>query len=734
MRRPGWRHRGAPLLALALAAALSVGVAAVVLHQGSDPGPARPPHQAVLGAATAATVDRCDDALVLTVDGGGERARSPQQPGRTVDVFLRAVRRHAAASGRTVQHVGVALRTEPPRALVGDRPRTDKAKAAVTPRRVRIWRKPVAAGVDRALAALSRAALDCPDQQVLLVGYAHGASVVHRVLGALRGRPDVLPRVAGAALVSDPDRQARSVAAPVGAPAAGPGRRGVFGVLGTIADVPGATPTFEVVNVCTARDLVCDPANNPVREALRLARSYRTGPGAGLVRSAARTVWRRALLRPVPRPEIQVVTAAVDQPLTLQLGVHVLPEAATGVEWTDAQQLPPGFSLTPDGLLTGTPASYGTWNITYVVRGTTPLTTGARGVVVLTVAAESAGVSAGGQTSCETRTDGSAWCWGRNSYGQLGDGTTSTSTQPRKVAGGSVWAALSTSGSTTCGVRRDGTLWCWGLNNFGQLGIGRGKPRSTPVQVGASPAWTSVSTSWFHTCATRRNGTLWCWGSNLRGQLGDGTFEHRGAPTRVGTDRDWVSVSTGGYYTCGTRTDASAWCWGQNAFGQLANANASPQPRPVRVPGQQAWAQLSAGWAHTCGVTVEGAGWCWGLNRRGQLGDGSVALRRAPVAVSGDRIWTTLSVGDATSCGVDNTGAAWCWGSNSYTQLGDGGKVHRKVPVLVSSERPWLSVDAGWFHECGTGVGGGIACWGNNELGQVGNGSHSDQPVPEEVR
>ena len=712
-------------MALALAAALSAGVVAVVLHQGSDPGPTRPPRQAVLGAATAATVDRCDDALLLTVDGAD---------GRTVDGFVRAVRRHAAASGRTVQHVGIDLAAAPARALVGNRPRVDKARSAVTVRLARIWRKPVGNGVDRALAALTQAALDCPDQQVLLAGHAQGASVVHRVLVALGNRPDVLPRVAGAALVSDPDRRARSVARPVGAPAAGPRRSGVFALLGAVADVPAATPTLSVVSVCTAHDLVCDPVDNTIKEALRLARSYHTGPGAGLVRAAAATIWRRALLRPVPRPEIEVVSAEVGQPVTLQLAVDVLPEAAPGVEWADVQQLPPGFTLTPDGLLTGTPTSYGTWNITYVVRGTTPATTGASGVVVLTVAPDSAGVSAGGQTSCETRTDGTAWCWGRNNFGQLGDGSSTASSTPRQVAGAPGWSAISTGGSTTCGTRLDGTLWCWGLDNFGQLGVGRGAPRSTPIQVGTSTAWTSVSTSWFHTCATRANGTLWCWGSNLRGQLGNGTFDHRGVPTRVGTDSDWASVTTGGYYTCGVRTDATAWCWGQNAFGQLANTNESPQPRPVRVPGTQAWAELSAGWAHTCGVTVEGSAWCWGLNRRGQLGDGSKALRRTPVPVRGDRIWTTLSVGDATTCGVDNTGAAWCWGSNSYAQLGDGGNAHQTVPVLVSSEQPWLSVDAGWFHECGTADGGVTACWGNNELGQVGNGSRNDQPVPEEVR
>lgn len=719
---------------LVLATLASVAVVAVVLDSGSGPGPERPPARAVLGAATAATVDACDDALLLSVDGGGERPGT-QGAGPTVDVVRRAIASYSTRDDRSVRLVALGLASEPPRSLVGTRLRVDRAVAALTPQQVRRWRAPVAAGAQRALATLDRAALDCPDQQVLLVGYAQGASVVHRVLGVLRERADGLVRVTGAVLVSDPDRRARSVGVRMGDPAAGAARKGVFPrFLDPVADVPPASPTYATINVCTAGDLVCDPGRNSLRQALATARSYHLGPGARVVRSAAQALWRTTLLRPVPLPGVQVVSADVDVPVSLQLAVGVLPEAADGVEWAEPLNLPPGMTLSPTGLLTGTPTSSGTWNVTYVVRGTTPATAATPGVVVLTVASESAGVSAGGQASCETRSDGSAWCWGRNNFGQLGDGTTRPKTVPTEVAGSQGWAALSTSGATTCGTKTAGTLWCWGLDNVGQLGIGRGAPRTTPVQVGTSAAWTSVSTSWFHTCATRANGSLWCWGSNLRGQLGTGGFTNVGSPTRVGSDSDWVSVTTGGFSTCGVRRDASAWCWGQNVFGQLGNPADAPQPQPVRVPGVQRWALLSAGWGHTCGLTVEGAAWCWGLNNAGQLGDGTTTLRRAPVAILGDRIWTTLSVGDASSCGVDNTGTGWCWGSNSYAQLGNGGRRPSTTPTLVSSDAPWLSLDAGWFHVCGAQDGSTTACWGNNELGQVGDGSVQDRPLPKEAR
>lgn len=722
-------------MVLALAAALSVALVAAVLHQGADPTPSGPPNRVVLGAATAATVDRCDDTLLLTVDGGGEQAAGNGRPGRTVEVFRRAIMTYAATAGRSVNSVGIELDAAAPRALVGTSPGTTQVKKSLTAQRVRLWRKPVATGVQRAVSALDQATLECPSQQVLLAGYAQGAAVVHRVLVRLQVRPEGLVRIAGVALVSDPDRRSRSTAALLGAPVAGSASSGLFPrFLEAVADVPPPSPTYSVFSVCTAGDLVCDPRNNRVKDALRLARSYHSGSGARQVRAAAAATWRTVRQWPVPRPDIQVVSSELGQPVSLQLSVDVLPGVAAGVVWSDAQQLPPGMTLSAGGLLSGVPTGYGTWNITYLVANTAPVTTAVPGVVVLTVAAESTGVSAGGQSTCEVRTDTTTWCWGRNNFGQLGNGSVQPSVVPVEVAGTAGWSSVSTSGSTTCGTKTTGTLWCWGLNNFGQLGIGRGKSRSTPVQVGTSTAWTSVSTSWFHTCATRANGTLWCWGSNLRGQLGNGGFENNGSPSRVGQDSDWASVSTGGFSTCAVRQDGGAWCWGQNVFGQNANANESPQPRPTLVPGGLTWAEVSAGWAHTCGVTLDGAAWCWGLNNRGQLGDGTRTLRRAPVPVSGARIWTTLSVGDATSCGVDNTGAAWCWGSNNYAQLGDGSRTHRSVPVLVRSERPWLSIDAGWFHECGAQDDGMTACWGNNELGQIGNGSRQDQPAPEEVR
>ena len=728
------RRGGRALGVLATAVATSALVVAF-LHANGTPVLHSPPDRAALGAARAAVADGCADVLLVGVDGGGETPATGATFGRTVEVFRTAFQRRAVAGDRSLDVRRIAFTGAPPARLVAH-PHARDARRALSAPRARAWREPVPGGVTRTLATIDEAAVACPGQQVVLAGFAQGASVVHRALLGLQDRADGLSRVAGAVLVSDPDRRSRSVATHrLGDPAAARRTSGVFPeLLAPVGDVPAGTQTFAVWNVCTRGDLVCDPGPNSLRSALETTRSYRFGAGAAAVRSAAAGLWATTTLWPLPRPELQVATARTGQSFSLQLGVTVAPAAAPGVVWTGPGELPPGLTLDGSGLLSGTPTEAGTWNLSYTVRGTRPPTTEATGVVVLTVQATASSVSAGGQVSCETRTDGTAWCWGRNNFGQLGDGSRSPRSTPVRVGADSDWESISTSGSTTCGVRSGGTLWCWGLDNFGQLGVGRGAPRLVPVRVGTGANWATVSASWFHTCGTRVNGSLWCWGQNRLGQLGDGTTTVRAYPTRVGTGRDWASVTAGGFHTCGTRADGTAWCWGQNAFGQLGTRDVSPHSSPVRVGTLATWVQLSAGWAHTCGVTAEGAASCWGLNNGGQLGDGSRSLRLGPVPVSGDRIWTSISTGDASTCGLDNTGSAYCWGSNRYGQLGDGSSETRMVPTLVSSEHPWLSVDAGWFHACGDLGTGDTSCWGNNEAGQVGNGTQVDQPVPEEVR
>ena len=138
-------------------------------------------------------------------------------------------------------------------------------------------------------------------------------------------------------------------------------------------------------------------------------------------------------------------------------------------------------------------------------------------------------VACGQHHSCARKADGTVWCWGRGSSGQIGTGTTATNnpTPVQLIAFGANGTQLAAWGDFTCARKGDGTLWCWGSNSSGQLGTGvSGGQQNLPVQATtAGSNVTSVVTGLEFTCVRRIDDTLWCWGVNTAGQLGDGTTD-----------------------------------------------------------------------------------------------------------------------------------------------------------------------------------------------------------------
>jgi alpha-tubulin suppressor-like RCC1 family protein/endonuclease/exonuclease/phosphatase family metal-dependent hydrolase len=670
---------------------------------------------------TSSTAHVCADALVLGVNGNGERPVKGRSYGRTVDTVVRRVVAKAKRSGRRVVTGDVPLQTSRPTAVLRTHHKAGSPTRAVLARhRVRVWRHPVHAGVKTALAQLDKATARCPERPVLFVGYAQGAAVVHRVLARV-GAASRLSGLVGGVLISDPDRVGRSVAHPVlGSPAAPRHQAGLFPhVLSAQPDVPRSRGSFAVWPVCTAGDLVCDPTRVPLHTALARAAGYARSDA---LRVVSRAAWHQLALWPVPTPRQQVVTGMVGDPIRLQL--RVARGTRGSITWTGASGLPSGLSLSATGLLSGTPTRSGTWTVSYRTSNTSPVTTGHTGSLVVRITPESASLSAGGQTTCLTRSDGTARCWGRNDYGQVGDGTTTLRDRPADVKGKG-WASISTSGASTCGVKQNGTLWCWGLDDYGQLGIGPRSPVLKPRRIGASTKWASVSTAWTHSCAVKVSGTLWCWGQNLWGQLGIGkTSRQHAAPHRVGSASNWTSVSAAGWHSCAINVSGTAYCWGHNTFGEVGDGTIALRTVPTKVMGGQTWLQLSTAWAQTCGITQTGRLLCWGFNRQGQLGDGTLTNHADPRPVDSAQSWTSVTTGDGSTCAIAADGRLWCWGDNRYAQLGSAaGNTPVRVPTLVSRLATAVQfTSAGWLHTCAIPVGAAFTCWGNDEQGQLGDG------------
>src|ERR1700730_18541739 len=116
-----------------------------------------------------------------------------------------------------------------------------------------------------------------------------------------------------------------------------------------------------------------------------------------------------------------------------------------------------------------------------------------------------------------------AWAWGANSLGELGNGTTINSHTPVQVSGLSEVTAVAASqdGSYSLAAKSDGTAWGWGYNRFGQLGNGTTTSSLTPVQVSGLSGVTAVANGNDHSLAVKSDGTVWAWGGNGQGDLGD---------------------------------------------------------------------------------------------------------------------------------------------------------------------------------------------------------------------
>jgi alpha-tubulin suppressor-like RCC1 family protein len=144
------------------------------------------------------------------------------------------------------------------------------------------------------------------------------------------------------------------------------------------------------------------------------------------------------------------------------------------------------------------------------------------------------------------KTDGTLWSWGEGEVGGLGLGNTTNYSSPKQVGALTNWA-IPKAGirAFSFATKTDGTLWSWGRNNFGQLGDGTTTNRSSPVQIGALTNWSSISGGQLFASATKTDGTLWTWGQNNNAQLGQGDTTDRSSPVQVGSLTNWDAVSCG---------------------------------------------------------------------------------------------------------------------------------------------------------------------------------------------
>jgi alpha-tubulin suppressor-like RCC1 family protein len=353
--------------------------------------------------------------------------------------------------------------------------------------------------------------------------------------------------------------------------------------------------------------------------------------------------------------------------------------------------------------------------------------------VLVTGLSDAVSITAGGQTSCAIKANGTVVCWGYGVVGQVGPGVrnptavTQMISIPALVPGVNNAVSIVTSNNLTCAVISDGSVQCWGANNSAQAMVNT--TGFTPVTLAGISNVAAMTLGKLHACALKTDTTVECWGTYKTTTQGAATAIKDAGGTPL---TNVQSVSSGIDHTCASKFDGTVHCWGWNGSGQLGDSTNVDHTaaKPVIMPGM---GKLASGTNHTCAFNSLGQVTCVGQGGLGQLGNGVTGDSTTPVAVNipgGVKAITSAAYHTCAMKTDTSSGDIACWGYGLYGQLGNGTNVDSNVPVNITIPGGVSAITAGAYHTCALKANGTIACWGQNTFGQLGDGTNTSSNTP----
>lgn len=340
--------------------------------------------------------------------------------------------------------------------------------------------------------------------------------------------------------------------------------------------------------------------------------------------------------------------------------------------------------------------------------------------------------------------DGMLYGWGRNDFGQVGNGSISVApyvSEPFGIVpppGASGWKRISAGWGHTIAIADNDQLYAWGFNASGRLGTGRSTNETlpTPVSLPAGvTAWGEIAAGGSHNLAIGNDGKVYAWGANDWGQLGIGGAGSVSVPVAINLPTEvgnWAAVAAGSAHSLALSHSGQLFFWGRSVGTQEVVTVKPPTQIPLPEDANR-WTAIGAGYNHSFAIASSGKLYAWGANESGQLGIGSTASADSPSPVTTNRNWVAAAGGLRNSVALDASGMIYEWG---WLRRGENPVFTNVPPHQVSTvgcASGWRNCTAGYGHRLAITSNCKLFGWGTNDFGQLPGGAASWQPFPRQI-